>query len=360
MYQRKDKTWQDQLPIPGTKKYKYFYGKTKAEVKAKMAAWQAEQDSPLLFSQAADAWDNYHASKVTHNANAVYGPCLKRAKDYFGTDPMMDITPDQIQAFIKQIASQGYARRTVQMHRDMLNMIFDHAITQPGSPLKYNPCSSVRIPSGLSQTRREPPTDSQLALIKPEGFGLFAYFLLYTGLRRGELLALRWEDIDFKNNIIHVNKSVSYESNQPVVKAPKTEAGKREVDLLDVLAEALPRGKKGYVFGGEKPLTKIQFRKQWLNFCRSIGQVEEIKTKHKAANKHEYTSTQYKPLITPHQFRHAYASMLDDAGIDETAAKDILGHSSIVVTKDVYTHIRSKKRERSAAALNKFIADGKK
>lgn len=360
MYQRKDKTWQDQLPIPGTKKYKYFYGKTKAEVKAKMAAWQAEQDKPLQFSQAADAWDVYHASRVTHNANAVYGPCLRRAKEYFASTPMVDITPDQIQAFIKQIASQGYARRTVQMHRDMLNMIFDHAITQPGSPLKYNPCSSVRIPSGLTQTRREPPTDSQLALIKPEGFGLFAYFLLYTGLRRGELLALRWEDIDFKNNIIRVNKSVSYESNQPVVKAPKTEAGKREVDLLDVLAEALPRGKKGYVFGGEKPLTKIQFRKQWLNFCRSIGQVEEIKTSHKAANKHTYTKTEYKPLITPHQFRHAYASMLDDAGIDETAAKDILGHSSIVVTKDVYTHIRSKKRERSAAALNKFIADSKK
>ena len=82
---------------------------------------------------------------------------------------------------------------------------------------------------------------------------------------------------------------------------------------------------------------------------------EATQTERKGANGRVYTSTTYKPKVTPHQFRHAYASMLDDAGIDETAAKTILGHSSIVVTKDIYTHLRDQKRQRIGGALNEYI-----
>lgn len=361
MYQRKDKTWQDQLPIPGTKKYKYFYGKTKSEVKAKMSAWQAEQEKPQFFSAAADAWDTHHRGKVTPNAHSVYLAPLRRAVEYFGTAPMSGITADQINAFIRHIADQGFSKHTVQIHKNMLNMIFNHAIIQPGSQIRYNPCASVRIPSGLPEERREPPTDKQLEDVTPEGFGLFAWFLLYTGLRRGELLALRWEDIDRENMIIHVRREVTFESNQPVVvDRAKTPAGVREVDLLDILADALPKVGKGYIFGGDKPLTKTQFRKAWGKYCCDIGQGEIINHKSTRSDGTTYYHKDYKAYMTPHQFRHAYASMLDDAGIDETAAKTMLGHKSIVTTKNIYTHIRKGKRERSANQLNQYIANEKK
>ena len=108
--------------------------------------------------------------------------------------------------------------------------------------------------------------------------GLFAFFLLYTGLRRGELLALKWEDIDFENHVINVRQAVTYGGNQPKIKTPKTQAGNRKVALLDVLEAELKKtpvqSQKGYVFGGEKPLTASQMRVRWLDWCKEVGLAE--------------------------------------------------------------------------------------
>lgn len=354
MLKRSDGRWQEYIYVNG--KRKYFYGLTKSEVYAKMQAWEEKQKNGFTFMEISDKWQDYHSQKVQYKAAEVYRAPLRRAQEHFGDTLAKDITPAQINAFVVSMADRGYAKRTVQIHLNMLNMIFDFAIVQPGSPVTINPCAAVRIPSGLSQKRRLPPSDEQLAKITPDAeFGLFAFFLMYTGLRRGELLALRWEDIDRDKKLIYVNKSLSYENNKPVIKSTKTEAGNRVVDLLDILDEVLPHETKGYVFGGDKPLTGIMFRKRWIAFCRDVGLAEKIEETHKGKNGREYTTTTWKPLVTPHQFRHAYASMLDDAGIDESTAKVLLGHSSIVVTKDIYTHLREAKKSRAGAALNEYL-----
>lgn len=358
MHQRKDGRWEDTVTING--KRKHFYGLTKAEVKRKIAAYTQEAERGKAFSVLADEWDTAHRLEVTPNAHGTYTAPLRRAVDFFGDTPVNDITSAQVSAFIRKMADQGFARRTVQLHKDMLNMVFNFCIAQPGSTLRYNPVAAVRIPKGLSSTRRLPPEDEQLQRIAPDPedpMSLFAWFLLYTGLRRGELLALRWEDIDRPAALIHVRREVVYESNQPcVVDRTKTAAGVRDVDLLDVLAECLPEGKTGYIFGGDKPLSKTQFRKAWGKYCCDIGQGEIVDRSGVRADGTKYYHKDYKPHMTPHQFRHAYASMLDDAGVDETAAKSILGHASITTTKDVYTHIRKAKRERTAAALNDYLS----
>lgn len=358
MYQRNDGRWVEKISIPG-KGQKTFTGKTQKIVRQKMAEWMAEGEKGKRFDKIADEWDSWHSTQVTYNAHDVYAPMLKRAKEHFKNCYAKDITPDMVQGFINKISAKQYAKSTVQKHLNMMRMIFDYAITQPNNALYYNPCGAVRVPSGLSTTRREPPTDAQLAKIDAyadDDLGLFAYFLLYTGMRRGELLALRWEDIDRENKIIHVNKTVYYEGNNPHIKEPKTEAGRRDIDLLDVLAHVLPEGGKGYVFGGEKPLTKSAFRKGWIRLCRQFGLVTVTEKRHRSeGNKHEYVEHVYKTTVTPHQFRHAFASMLDDAGIDESGAKAILGHSSIVVTKDIYTHLRERKRERIGSTLNEYL-----
>ena len=357
MHQRKDGRWEDTVIING--KRKHFYGLTKAEVKRKVAAYTEEAERGKSFRSAADEWDTAHRLEVTPNAHGTYIAPLRRAVDFFGDTPVNDITAAQVSAFIRKMADQGFARRTVQLHRDMLNMVFNFCIAQPGSTLRHNPVAAVKLPKGLASTRRLPPEDEQLINLSPRSddpMSLFAWFLLYTGLRRGELLALRWEDIDFEDHCIHVRREVVYESNQPiVVDRAKTPAGVRDVDLLDVLADALPAPAQGFLFGGEKPMSKTQFRKDWGKYCVSIGQGEQIKEKKTKPDGSTYWNVDYKAYMTPHQFRHAYASMLDDAGIDEVAAQTMLGHKSIVTTKDVYTHLRKAKRERSTAALNDYI-----
>ena len=356
MLKRSDGRWQDQITLPGMSKPKYFYGKTQKEVKQKMAAWKQEQTRGKSFEAAADAWDVWHTDQVSYNGAEAYRAALKRTKEHFSGRMVQDIGPDEIDAYIRYLAGRGYARRTVQLHLDMLNMIYDYAIVNRWA--ESNPCNAVKLPSGLPKGRRDIPTDEELEKVR-EGleydFGLFPFMLLYTGLRRGELLALRWEDIDREKKLIRVERAVYFAGNTPQIKEPKTEAGKRSVLLLDALRDALPEPGTGYIFGGEKPLTKIQVRKRWLNWCRAAGLATGTTTQKDGKNGRVYESTTWEADITPHQLRHAFATILFDAGIDVKDAQEILGHASIQVTRDIYTHIRQQRREDTADRLNAFL-----
>ena len=358
MWQRtSDKRWCERVDVNGKKKL--ITAKSKAELSKKLKSYATYTEHGRTFAESAGAWENAHSGVIEVKTMQSYKPHVERAVERFGDSYVKDITPDEVQAYIDYLASKRFARDTVRRSLNVLRMIINYEITSPGSLTRINPCMAVKIPKGLSKTRREPPTEEQLVKVTPDSdFGLFAYFLQFTGLRRGELLALKWEDIDRKNKVIHVHQGVSYASNQPRLKTPKTAAGTRDVALLDVLADVLPDGKTGYVFGGKKPLTATQFRKGWLSWCRSVGLAEAETKTHKGKNGHSYTSTKWKPLVTPHQFRHEFASILEDAGISEFAAKNQLGHSSIVVTKDIYTHLRSRKADKTVADdLNKYLQE---
>ena len=233
------------------------------------------------------------------------------------------------------LGKQGYARRTVQMHRDVLNMIFNYAIV--AGYLTVNPVAAVSMPRNLPKEKRELPEDDALAAVRAgldAPFGLFALVCYYAGLRRGEALALAFEDVDRERGLIYVTKSVEFIGNTPQVKTPKTVAGYRTVPLLDPLAQALPEG-TGLIFPREDGglLTKTQFRKRWLAYCDAIGF-----------------------QLTAHQLRHGFATLLYEAGVADKAAQELLGHSSISVTRDVYTHIRQARREATAKQLNEFLS----
>ena len=359
MWQRaSDKRWCERITVNGKKKL--ITAKSKTDLHKKITDANTYAEHGRTFKESAEIWESVHSDTIEQKTTQSYKPHVERAVAHFGDRYIKDITPDEIQAYIDFLAAQRFAKDTVRRSRNVLNMIFNHEITSPGSLVRINPCAAVKIPKGLTKTRREPPTEDQIVKVTPDSdFGLFAYFLLYTGLRRGELLALQWQDIDTENHVIHVRQVATYASNQPAVKGrAKTAAGMRDVALVDRLESVLPKGRKGYVFGGEKPLSATQFRKGWLQWCRSVGLAEaEVKT-HKGKNGHQYTKTKWKPLVTPHQFRHEYASMLEDAKISEFAAKGQLGHSSIIVTKDVYTHIRELKAGKNVAQdLNKYLAE---
>ena len=302
---------------------------------------ESAKPAPLTFEAAADAWETKHRDRVGHSTAEAYKAPLRRLTAYYNGENAEDVTAQSIQAFLADLGKQGFSRRSVQMHRDIVNMIFNNAIVE--GKLAFNPCSAVSMPRGLPQKRRELPADAAIEAVKRGGdkpFGLFALVCLYSGLRRGEALALRFEDIDRGKRTIRVNKAVEFIGNNPHVKGTKTAAGDRVVPLLDPLAAALPDQKSGLVFcrddGG--PLTKTQYRKRWLKYCEAIGSE-----------------------ITAHQLRHGYATILYEAGIADKDAQELLGHSSIAVTRDVYTHIRSSRRTETAARINAFVCgiDGK-
>ena len=108
----------------------------------------------------------------------------------------------------------------------------------------------------------------------------------------------------------------------------------RNTVLLDVLAAAIPKKRSGYIFdnGKGEPLSKTQYRKRWQAYCKAIG----------------YN-------ITAHQLRHGFATILYEAGIPDKDAQELLGHSSITITRDIYTHIRQTRRSQTADRLNDFL-----
>lgn len=106
-------------------------------------------------------------------------------------------------------------------------------------------------------------------------------------------------------------------------------------------------------------MNREQFYREWTRWCASIGLAEKQEEEHIAKNGRKYVRTTWKPLITPYQFRHEYASLLEEANVSEFQAMKAMGHSSISVTKDIYTHIRDKKRESDLAEkMNNLLSGG--
>lgn len=294
-----------------------------------------ETPPPLSFEGAAEAWEAKHLERISHNTAEAYKAPLRRILDRYADLNAEEVTAQSIQAFLADLGKQGFSRRSVQMHRDILNMIFNNAIVE--GKLSFNPCSAVSMPRNLPSKKRELPDDKAIEAVKNSAgvtFSLFALICLYAGLRRGEVLALRYEDINREKREICINKAVEFVGNNPHVKSTKTAAGVRVVPVLDPLAAVLPEKEKGPVFGNEDGslLTKTQFRKRWIKYCQAIG--------------HD---------ITAHQLRHGYATILYEAGIPDKDAQELLGHSSITVTRDIYTHIRSSRKQETAAKLNAFV-----
>ena len=92
------------------------------------------------------------------------------------------------------------------------------------------------------------------------------------------------------------------------------------------------------------------YRRQWIEYCRDVGLCEYKDFSYK---NREHTRRAV-PTVTAHQLRHKYATILHEAHIDEKDAQELLGHSSIVVTKDIYTHISQKQKEETRQKLNQF------
>ena len=153
-------------------------------------------------------------------------------------------------------------------------------------------------------------------------------------MRRGEVLGLRWEDIDFQKKLIHVERSVTYAHNQPEVTTPKTASGKRVIPLderLEVFLQPI-RG-TGFVLGGETPLTNMVFRRLYKSISEKIDLYG----------------------ATPHVFRHSYITTLAKAGIDLKTIQRISGHANVTIPLNIYTHSQEEDVQDAGVRVGKVL-----
>lgn len=316
-------------------KRRYMYDRDPETLFHKLQA--AKTTAPLKFGQILETWKDEHSQTVGYKTAESYNAPCRRILDAFGDDAPEEITAARVQAFISSLGKRGYARRTVQLHHDILSMAFDYCVLH--GYVQVSPMAAVSIPKGLKVSRRAVPEDAALAAIKARtdvSLAPLVLTCLYAGLRRGEALALRQEDVDRKHRVIHVTKAVEFIGNRPEIKLPKTATGIRDVPIPSILLPLLPKG-KGYLFPGEDPdtpMTKTMFRKRWLKYCKEIG----------------YD-------VTPHQLRHGYATFLYEAGVPVLAAQKMLGHANASTTMNIYTHLREKQEQSAAALLDQYLTE---
>lgn len=342
---------------------KYLYDRDPEKLYQKLQeASKPPEEQILTFREIAASWERQHREEITVGTWKNYKPHYDDIIARHGSKRIEEVTAQTISNNLQSAKAKGYSATVVNSIRSLYRMIFDYAVAHDYA--QYNPVISIRLPKGLKRGKRVAPSDDQTKIIienidKP--FGLFPFFLLCTGLRKSEALALTWDDVDFDSNEISVTKSIDYTVGaKPKIKPPKTEAGNRIVPILDVLKphllEALEASESCYLFPqpssqrggpGGGMMTLRGYEGAWLRYCESAGLVKDGK-----------------PSITAHHIRHGTATLMFELGVDELTAQKILGHSRVEITREIYTDLRAKQKMRSVVKFNegmsKMMSESKK
>ena len=327
-----------------------------------------KEEKPLLFSEIAHAWQDSAWEKIRDGTKSCYEAPFNRALERFGRYAATEIEPHEISTHLQILKAQGLSASTIKKQKVVYKQIFDYAITDRvyGKTIRHNPALNVKLPDGLPKAKqREAPEDEIVKSIRAKAesayFGMFAFFLICTGFRRGEALAVQWKDIDFKKGTISCGETITHRTGTAKAAPPKTDHGYRTVPLLPALSDALdrPHGAKDtdYVFFGEnpsKPMPQSTYNRRWLHYCKDMGFVTDEPETRTSKQGKIYVVHNYKPSLTAHDLRHGYATMLFEAEVDVYTAKDLLGHADIETTMAIYTHLRSRKKMESIDKLKEY------
>lgn len=189
--------------------------------------------------------------------------------------------------------------------------------------------------------------------------------MMLSGLRRGELAALTWNDVDLKGRTITVNKTMEYPPNQPPKLRPltKSAAGMRTVDIPQRLADymaAMPRDNVLVIHTTDgRVMTATAWEALWKSYMRLLNIKYGTRTladleKMKKPGQRKFDMTI--PPITLHWLRHTFCTLLYLAGVDVVQACAQMGHADVSTTLKIYTHLDAVHKRKSVDKLDCYLA----
>ena len=361
----------------GKRKYKTVYGATQKEADEKALQVRlalrkgidvtAERDT---FSDWADRWIKIKATEVSRSQADVYRSMIRHCNRLLGDMSIGKLKPVDLQEVITDLAAYNpntrkpASKRTLEVARNTASQIFELAIEN--RVLDYNPATAVKIPRDApAQKRRALTAEEQSWILDTEHTAKrAAMIMMYSGLRRGELIPLMWSDVDLPNRTININKSVekTNDGRFQIKYGAKTKSSVRVIDIPKVLADYLAAEPKDGLFVCMNAQGAMHTESSWVSAWNSYLADLNIKygdfTRFAKIPKSKYdpTGTPFViPRITGHWLRHTFATMLYFAGVDILTAKEQLGHSDIKTTLGIYTHLDQEHKRRSMDKLDDYL-----
>ena len=366
---RKDGRWEGRYtaahdPETGKAVYKNVLGKTQAEVKEKLAkAIEKSKRVDIVragkytLGQWMEIWfENYARLKVRPSSHATYRGYLdNHILPNIGNIPLNRLTTLDIQKFYKKLLEcgrvvraeskgqpKGLSAKTVRNLHQTLSSALDLAVQQRLIP--SNPAAGCALPRAERQEIRTLTTDQLNAFFreaKASGVLELYYLDLATGLRRGELLGLRWEDIDWQHRELHIRRQLARVGGK-VTEAPlKTKNAYRTLplgeDTIGILAQQKEKvGTSPWVFPGPAggPLSPDSVLHMLHRVLERAGL----------------------PRLRFHDLRHTFATLALQNGIDVKTVSGMLGHYSAGFTLDTYAHVTTPAQRQAAALMRDLLS----
>jgi len=297
------------------------------------------------LDQAAGVWvEGARAGAVHNRSGDPYKPSAIRAYEQnlrlrvlpaLGRKRLHEIRRADLQALVDELVSEGTSPAVVMTTLLPLRAIFRRAVAR--GDLGVNPTSGLEMPAVRSRRDRiVSPADAErlLAALDPEDRPLWAT-ALYAGLRRGELVALRWEDVSLAEGTIRVERG--WDAIEGEI-APKSREGRRKVPVHAGLRDHL--------------LDQRMSRAD--DAVRVFGSLSQVRRQAERAQE-RWRGAGLEPL-TLHEGRHTYASFMIAAGVNAKALSTFMGHANIAITLDLYGHLMPGSQAEAASLLEGYLA----
>lgn len=349
----------DRDPITG-KRNRYYKtvkcGKRQAEGELRKMIAEIEgggicAPSAMKLEDWMQQWLNTYLPNIEETTRAGYQEKIENyIKPNLGHLPLKALAPRVIQGWINDLMKKDLSPKTIRNAYNNLNAALKKAVILQMIP--RNPCEGTELPKLQKyQAQVYNVATIQQALAVADSLSIYMMILLGAGvgLRRGEMAALRWGDIDFDAETLTVTQNRVHTKKTVVEKAPKTQAGNRTISIGEDVTNALREAKSAYDEATQKP----GFQDLGYVLCKENGKPfhpDSITQKwERFVEKHQL------PKIRLHDLRHSNATALIAAGVSAKVVQHRLGHADVSITLNTYTHVLPEMDDDAANKLNQSL-----
>lgn len=363
LYQRGDGVWVASVSLGmenGRRRRRVVYGRTKTEAKQKLQALLAElqtkgalpDPTKLTLGEYLDQWAQSAASTVRASTMESYlRPIRLHIKPALGDIPLTKLQPLHVQHLYTRMLDAGYSRRTVQYTHAVLRRALRQAVKLRLIPVAPTDAVDAPRPTRREMTILTPEQLERLTeVLADDPLGAFYYLAMVTGARRGELMALRWEDVDWNGPSITINRAAAIVNGQVQFAAPKSEHSRRTIPLTQEAAAVLRRHRIAQA--EQKLRLGPLYQDHGLVFARPDGRPLSHNT-----ITHHFPLLLRKaglPRVRLHDLRHTHATLLLAAGVHPRVAAARLG-DTVEVTMNTYSHVLPSMQEEVARKLSVLL-----